>query len=153
MTHHFVSGAMPTPVAGAEMVAKPSTSNPWKILTVTAKLVSSAVVGNRAPALEILDQQGTIVAVVPASGTQAASLTVTYSWYIGGAPSPGAGGVVGGFASSVLPIAWWPAGWSIASKTTNLDVGDQWSSPYMCWLQSDHLSVGELNALIELASH
>lgn len=148
MGHHLNSGLVTPTAAGSELTYTPTKAAPWKLLCLSAQIVTSATVGNRAPALQFFDQNGTLVCTVPASGTTAASLTVIYSWYIAGAPSPGAGAVVGGFASAVLPNIWFGNGWSFKTKTVNIDTTDQWSAVYATWLMSDNISIGELNALI-----
>jgi hypothetical protein len=149
--HDFVSGPLNGVVAGADLAYKPSTSSPWKLLSMVATLTTSAVVGARAPTLQFLDQNGTLVLAIPASGTTAASLATVYSWYVAGSPSPGAGAVGGGYASGVLPSFWLPAGWSVKTKTVAIDVGDAWTLSYATALVSDRLSVGEINALLALS--
>lgn len=114
----------PTVGAGVNWTIAPPGGFAWRIVSVTARLVTSAVVGNR----RVFFLAGTAERTYysqPASADQAASQTVDYCAHTGGA----FGGVVPG--GLVVPI---PSGGLLllASRrltvsVTGLDAGDQWS--------------------------
>ena len=115
----------PVVTAGLPWVLAPPGGEAWRIVSVTARLVTSAVAGNR----RVFFLAGTTERTYysqPASADQAASQTVDYCGHTGG---PFGGVVPGGL---VVPL---PAGGLLllASRrltvsVTGLDAGDAWSA-------------------------
>jgi hypothetical protein len=113
------------PAAGGEIVVTPTGRGAWKILSMLLTLTTSAVVANRAVRLEATDTSQPYFRT-DADAVQAASLTGLYSAFAGASGAVGASGVAG--------IAWptdgllLPQGHSLATITTAIDVGDQYSA-------------------------
>lgn len=111
------------PVAGGEWFISVPGGVFWEILTVKARLITSAVVANRVPALVLNDGDTFAVGRYPAAAAQVASTTVVYTWSAGYGDhnNPAA-------STAALPT---PAllglqSWSVQSVTTAIDAGDQW---------------------------
>ena len=110
------------PGAGLNFSFNPPSTR--QLISVSATLATSATVANRLPALSIQDNAGHVVATLPASSVQAASLSEQYIWAVG---NPFASG--NNF--NVVPI---PTGlvvasnWLITGQTSGIQAGDQWSA-------------------------
>lgn len=117
----IVSGVA-TPAAGADWSTSVPAGHLWQLLGVTATLVTSAAVANRAVALVLGDGSNPFL-TIPAPAVQAASLTGVYSW----------AGEGGGYALGVrqlgpLPPLVLPPSWTVAVSTLLVDATDQWSA-------------------------
>lgn len=113
------------PNAGADFTVTSDGGELWIPLALTAQLVTSAVVATRQPRLEISNSDG-IIAVIGCSDTMTATTTHVLSWMRGYGAN-----VVGGTSnrdSMPLPDLALMPGETVASVTTNIDVGDQWSN-------------------------
>ena len=120
-----------TPAAGADFSATVPGGFVWRPLAVTAKLVTSATVATRSVSLKITDQTNVLAQFAP-FGTQAASLTATYSWANGAASAGTAAG--GGVVTTGLPDMALPSGYQLASVTAAIDTTDQWSN-VIVWVE------------------
>lgn len=113
------------PAAGAEFTITAPGDQFWRVVSMRFVLVTSAVVANRTPRLNVSD--GTdIYASVRADAVQAAGVTLTYSAIEGVIGRQNVGGVAN---------INWPTrgqmlqpGHQIASSTDLIDVGDQYSA-------------------------
>jgi hypothetical protein len=95
----------------------------WRVQSITAQLVTSAVVANRIPHIVITDPLGFVFYNGPASANQVNGTTQTYVGITGCSPQS--------FDTvSQIPLPdqlRCSQGFKIAFATTGLDVGDQWS--------------------------
>ena len=97
----------------------------WIPVSIAAQLVTSAVVANRDPRLEISNSDGTI-AYVATNAAEVASLTHRLCWVRGyGAVTNDTTGHVHTYP---LPDVALMPGETVASVTTNIDAGDQWKN-------------------------
>ena len=138
MDRHVTTVRVPAPAAGADWSFKPSDIDRVKVLTVTAKLVTSVTVANRHPALTITDRDQNQYLAQDAQFTQAASLSAQYSWAPGlGNPvlTSALGGTRVGFP---FPYPWLEPGDTIATATAGLDAADQWSAIVVRFYTADH---------------
>jgi hypothetical protein len=113
------------PAAGVEISETVPTNARWRLLAITATLVTSAVVGSRFPEL-IVDDGASTYYRQNAQSSQAASLTVVYSGNNGSWSGQNVG------TRQVWPLAnemELAAGHRIRTSTTNIDGGDNWSAP------------------------
>lgn len=118
-----VKAAQPAP--GADWALTPTGLGGWRILSLTAQLVTSAAVATRAVALTA-DDQTSVYFRVPAAGTQLASLPVHYDAFDGSSPAATVGvDTVFDWPNGGL---WLPQGHFLRSVTQNIDVADQWSA-------------------------
>lgn len=125
--HKFIQGSNQNPAAGADVAITPITGEPFRLMTLRAKLTASVVVANRFPHFQIIDQSGAIVHEIVANAAQVASSIVTYQLTCGnGAPYQG-GAVVDGVSGIALPDIWFAPGFKVRTLTTAIDAGDQWS--------------------------
>lgn len=113
------------PAAGADWSFVPSTSDWSKLVSITAKLVTSATAANRGPDLHVTDLNGNVVSADAASIDQIASSTFIWSWRPG-AMFYGQASTSGVVANS-CPGFWLPPGAAVGTKTVNIDAADQWS--------------------------
>jgi hypothetical protein len=118
-----IAGA--NPAVGAEISETVPAGTRWRLVSFTAVLVTSAVAGNRFPAITIDDGVNTLVAlganvsVGPSGGGR-------YTWGAGaGAFGSTANGNLGTIPDN---IALTP-GYRLRTSTTSLDAGDDWSAP------------------------
>ncbi len=98
----------------------------WKILYLSARLVTSAAVANRLPNMTMTTPIPSTMGCIPAF-VQAASLTVNWKWF-NGAPDFSLAGTPAG---TVNDVAYPPGltvlgGFKIGPITQNLQVADQW---------------------------
>ena len=114
---------VPTPAAGANFVVTAPGEGTWALVALRATLVTSAAVANRAATLNVTDGTNTLWSV-EAGTTQAASLTVAYSWVTEYPAFPTT--VVGGVLVVPMAPTYLAPGMTISGATALLDVGDQW---------------------------
>lgn len=115
----------PTVVAGQPWVLAPPGGEAWRIVAITARLITSAVAGNRRVFFVAGTSERTYYSQ-PASADQAASLTVDYCGHTGGS----FGGVVPGGLVVPLPSSGLLllASRRLTVTVTGLDAGDAWSA-------------------------
>lgn len=117
-----VTVAVPQPAAGADWTLTIPAGHVYRLLSLYAVLASSAVVATRVARLAFTDGARTFLDL-SAGASQVASLTRRYAWL----PSVGPSAVGSGILSALPDVAL-GAGWTIASLTDAIDVGDQWSA-------------------------
>ncbi len=110
------------PAAGADWSFTVPAGHVYRLVSVFAQLVTSAVVANRQALLTVTDGTGTFLRL-PAAAVQAASGTVTYSWMAGGVAYLS----LPASQAAFLPDLNLMPAWGLASSTALIDVGDQWS--------------------------
>lgn len=112
------------PAAGADFTITVPTGVVWKLLAVRAELTSDGNAATRSVVLELADGSNTFFDT-GAAGTQAASLTYTYSWAPGVGTDVNAAGVPE--TTSLPSEVWLPEGYTLASVTASKQAGDQWA--------------------------
>ena len=150
--HKYVREAIPQPAAGADISNFPSTSAEYRLLTVRAKLTTSATAASRYPHFRFVTPSGDVFFETVPSAAQIASKTVFYMLTSsGGAPNEGSA-VNDDVSGLSLPDFWIGEGCKFETSTTAIDPGDQWSDIYAKYLIRDELG---MIALIEqaLAQH
>lgn len=115
---------IPSPVAGAEWSASPPSGCLWEVLSARALLTTSAVVAARAPAVRHLDPNGNEILRVNIGNTLAASLSAGFNWAAGLGDHNASNGFTAGLPLPGLIV---PAGWTVGSSTSNLDVADAYT--------------------------
>lgn len=130
-----------SPAAGADFTVPVPGGVTWLLLSLSATLVTSAVVANRTPVLTLTDGSTTSVrvplaAVVAASSTAKASWIRNYGDKNVAAPSAA---IVQGFPG--FPLA---SNYQLAMSTQNLDVGDQWSAIALLVIQLRERTMQEM---------
>lgn len=110
------------PGAGVEWIYKHGGPSWLIVRSVTWKLVTSAVVANRASRLQMKVGPDLAAQYVP-TGVQAASLTVTYTAADCGITSGDPASISVGISSQLILAD----NMSLGSNTSNIDVGDQYS--------------------------
>lgn len=128
MSHRIVTEQVNGPAAGSDLKFTPSTTDKVLLLTLTAKLTTSAVVANRRVSLNLIDQNTLTYWAADAVFAQAASLAVTYSWARGASLAPPAALIAS--EKVALPFPWLrlQPNDTISTVTALIDVGDVWSS-------------------------
>ncbi|HWY55752.1 MAG TPA: hypothetical protein VNZ03_14890 [Terriglobales bacterium] len=123
-----------SPAVGLDWSAPVPATARWRVNAVQAQLATSAVVANRVPHIIITDGQAHTVYNVPSLTNQVAATTFVYS--------AGATVVTAFFDSAVVMALPYPLkmlqNWTIASLTTGIQAGDQWSNIVLFvkeWLQ------------------
>ena len=150
--HKYVRDDIAQPAVGADVSTFPSTSAEYRLLTVRAKLVTSAAVANRFPHFQMVTPSGDVFFEAVPSAAQTASATVIYQLTAdSGAPNEGSA-VNDGVSGLSLPNFWVDEGCRFKTVTTAIDAGDQWSGIYATYLIRDERG---MIALIEqaLAQH
>lgn len=110
-----------SPAAGADWSLVVPAGHVYRLRSVYAQLVTSAVVATRVADLIVKSGERTVL-ILPPFASQAASLTRQYAWF------PEAGGdTTGNGVSTSIPGLDLPAGWSLGSSTALIDVADAWS--------------------------
>jgi hypothetical protein len=144
--HVQVPLSVDQPAVGHDWSFMPSNTDRAKFDSITAKLVTSAVVANRSPVLSVVDETGNIVTLDGSQFAQAAGATVAYSWR----PGNSWYGVNGAstLVSASCPGFWLPASCTVRVTTVNLDVGDQWSLVFATFLVEDQLALERWEARI-----
>lgn len=111
------------PAAGANWSLNLVTGRECKLDLVTGLFATSAVVANRGPVLQIVHQDGTIIAQVGLAAAIAASSNIRFTWGLGF--SPGTNTLNN--QTNSLPDMWLPPGCKIQTITAGIDGGDQYS--------------------------
>jgi hypothetical protein len=96
------------------------------LMSVTARLTTSAAVASRLPAIAYTDQSAQLFLSADCGQPQAASLAVTYTWARDFGLGLFAAPITGQRVSAPLPDAWLQPGDVLSTVTANIDVGDQW---------------------------
>jgi hypothetical protein len=113
------------PAAGVDWAQQLDPSSRQRIMAVTATLLTSAAVANRAPILQVRFAAIT-VGLFPAGVVQAASLSVQYTWFPGAVLMAAAfSGVVNAPFPHNLILN---SGFFINTATPNIQAADQWSA-------------------------
>lgn len=122
---NFTQKRIPAPIAGANWELSPGGQRWWRLVSMVARLVTSAVVANRRVRITATEG-GNAYFVAEAHLAQPASTTMDYAAHNG---SP-----VTAADSLVLPLPL-PSGGLLlrpgallVASVTNLDAGDQWSA-------------------------
>lgn len=116
--------AVAVPAAGGQWAHKVDGRYLTRLLAVTFTLVTSAVVANRFPAVNLTDNNGRLITSVPAGGTVVASSTLNV-FLTTGAPAYAFGASGGTFG--FLPDLLVPGDYSWGSAVSGMDAGDQLS--------------------------
>jgi hypothetical protein len=117
------------PAAGANFTLNIPTGEQWVLRSLRCILTTSAVVGQRVPALTLQTGAGAIMVHSPSNVNQTATNVFSYTWFAGAAGIANVGNAV---------ICAWPielrmqSGWQLQTITALLDVGDQYSSINLC---------------------
>jgi len=114
------------PAAGADFSLNPSPTLPWRIRSLVATLTTSVTVDNRQVTIA-LASGGTAFFKKAAFSVQAASLAYTYVISTADGGQDAAAEIASLPQLTVPRDVWLPAGTTLASATTLLQVGDQWS--------------------------
>lgn len=125
----ILAQSFPNPAAGADLtITTPDTAaaGMWGIVSIRARLVTSATVANRLVAVVVKDQTADEVYRVGFDTAITASKTVIVT------ASPAVATVAGGVSSVLavtfpLPFGPYPSRTAISTVTTAIDTGDQWS--------------------------
>jgi hypothetical protein len=124
----FTRGSQQSPAVGTDLSAIIENRDSFLLNTVRITFTTSAVVANRFPHFQITDKDGTVLHEIVAVAAQAAASTVLYQLTRGnGAPYQG-GAVSDGVSGIALPDITFPEGCLFKTKTTAIDVGDQYSA-------------------------
>lgn len=110
--------------AGTDFTVTVPTGARWLVQNLEATLVTSAAVATRQVVIEVLDNNGLLCWAAPASSTQTASLTDTYSFTGGVNP----GGTAPNFITPLPDVVQLAQGFKIVTVTTALQAGDQWTA-------------------------
>lgn len=124
-THTLEVLRIPAPVAGADFSHTFTGAFVRRIISVSARLVTSAAVANRQPRLDVTAPEGRVLSV-PLVANITAGITTELSWAEGITPPNTAlfdGCLVAGFPDLVVP-----AGFSLSTVTAAIDVADQYSN-------------------------
>lgn len=116
------------PAAGAEFTHVFAGEFVRRIIAVSARLVTSAVVANRQMRLDVNAPEGRVLSV-PMVANATATLTTELTWAEGITPPNTAlydGVLVAGFPDLIIP-----PGWSLSTVTAAIDVGDQYSNVFI----------------------
>lgn len=118
-----LAAGFPAPGVGTDWTLTAPGRAALRVKSVTARLTTSAVVGNRWPQLVLTDGVETL-AILPALAVQVASTVVTYTWMDGAlAVNSGAGGAQ---SMALAPNLHLDPGFTLGTSTLLRDVGDQW---------------------------
>lgn len=123
---------VPTPAPGAQFVFTLPGDRIYRIRGVSALLTTSAVVGNRLPAITI-DDQSQVTSGAQSNVVTPASTAVRYLWNHQSVTATAA--AAGGVVTNGLPDIVVPGGYRIRSVATAFDVADQWSAVNV-WVES-----------------
>lgn len=115
--------AIGAPAAGAEFSALVPAGAHWLLRSLSFQLVTAVAVATRQVTVQVLDAGINVVLRSPAALTQAASLTVFYSFFNGPLANNGTTVVNGGFPEEFRLVT----GWRITSLTPNIQAADQYS--------------------------
>jgi len=114
-----------TPAAGANWSAVATSQQRWEVLSVQARLTTSAAAGTRELFIMFMDRFGTTFLRVPTNFTQGPSLAYFYEFYDGAAHLQ----TYGTFITAPFPqgVMLDPE-MSISSFVAAMDAGDTWAS-------------------------
>lgn len=119
---------VPKPAAGSGWVYKVDGKYLERVIAISFVLNTSAVVANRFPAVNVLDNYGNVISSVPAGGTVVASSSLsTYLALHGPAYAFGSSGGNFGF----MPDFLLPGDWSWTATVAGMDAGDQISNIFL----------------------
>jgi len=113
------------PGAGVETIATCPGGKIWDVKALTLTLTTSAVAGNRRPAL-VLDDGTTQAARLQSGVVTIASNATPYSWVETYAVSSGASNV--GVTDPMPEFLTLASGWRLRTLTNALDPGDTWTA-------------------------
>lgn len=120
-----LSGTIPSPVAGEGFAYSFSQSEHVRLISLIAKLTTSATVANRQVAFELADVDHNIV--FSNGDTTAVAASASASYVVSSAFGYAAAAMVGsasGYAVG-MPDLWLPPGWYVACAVANMDAADQ----------------------------
>lgn len=132
------SAALPNPAAGADWIATVPAGHTWTLLSAQGTLTTSAAVATRLPGLDISDGAGHIIVTEAANVGVTASIVERVGFAVGdSANQDGVGAALGNRQTVALPSGIvLPAGYTIASRTVNIQAADQWSAVVLTVLDS-----------------
>lgn len=137
------------PVAGADWALIAPGNAAWRVVSLTARLVTDAVAANRRVTLRA-DRGGNVFFAQPSSADQILSQTVDYAAHTGATAS----GVVPGTLTLPLPVQGLllRPGYRLTVTTTGIDPGDQWSVIFALVdeIPSDDPYVGDMGSMSRL---
>ena len=148
--HRYVNGSVPVPLVGHDLAEIPNYGDSYRLLTLRAVLTTSATVASRFPHFQFVTPSGQVLHEVVPMADQAASLAITYNLIAASGSANEGSGVNDDVSSLALPDLWWPAGTTLRTTTTALQVGDQWSGVYWSALVGEEWE--HLRLLAEIAS-
>lgn len=119
---------LPKPAAGAGWTYKIDGRYVERVIGISFVLNTSAVVANRFPAVNLLDNLGNIISSVPAGGAVVASSSITNYLFVG-APAYGFGSSGGNFG--FMPDIVIPGDWAWQALVSSMDAGDQISNIFL----------------------
>jgi len=147
--HRYVQGSLANPAAGADLHDIPNYGDTFRLLTLRAKLVTSATVANRYPHFQFVSPSGAVIHEAVPQAAQVASAAIYYD-LVGGSGSANEGSAVNDDVSSLaLPDFWFPAGTIVKTVTTNIQVADTWEEIYWSALVGEEFE--HLRLLAEIA--
>ncbi|HEY5985050.1 MAG TPA: hypothetical protein VIV12_01520 [Streptosporangiaceae bacterium] len=111
------------PAAGADWSVRIPVAESWLVQGLTATLVTSAAVANRAPRLEVTDE-GVIISRFQPGRAPAASQTVRWSLVTGGPSAANTNSTIGTWGGPTELLI--HPGRTLQVITENIDVADQW---------------------------
>lgn len=144
MRHRTLSGTVPAPPVGTDLAYTFSAEQGCRLHALLTTLTTSATVANRQPGFQLKDPDGRVCYRVGAATDQVASTIVDHD--IAPALSDNQAGFDGVNTqwSYPWPDLWLPPGWSIATITSGLQAGDQWSN--ITWVATFGEPVFDLDA-------
>lgn len=150
MPHRYVQGSLAKIAAGVDLSEIPNYGDSFRLLTLRAELVTSATVANRYPHFQFVSPSGQVLHEVVPMTAQAASVTTFYNLVAASGSANEGSGVNDNVSSLALPDLWWPAGTTVRTTTTELQVADQWSGVYWSALVGEEWE--HLRLLAEIAA-
>lgn len=133
-----VTQALASPAAGADIAFIPTGTDQCIVMTLTARLTTSATVADRLPALVMKDQNLVTYVLADFGQPQTAGLAVTYTWARDFGLSVTASPVAGQAMSGRLPDAWLQPQDTIGTQTHGLDPADQWDQVVIRYYTGEH---------------
>ena len=118
--------AVSQPAAGADWTYTVGTRS--KIVGVMGTLSTSATVINRFPRIEYADASGNKFMGAGLNSAVTASLVMPINWFIGAQ-------LIAQTWERQMPMPeWWlEPGWTVKSRTTQIDTTDQWSKVFIAY--------------------
>lgn len=113
---------LPNPAPGANLSYKVSGFYWERIAALTVELTTSNHAANRSLVLEVLDQDGGVLAAIPPAAVQTATQVRTYTFL----PNMNTLlGPVGGVFFAPVPLFFLQPTWTIVTAVANIDANDQ----------------------------